>query len=105
VRRLVDTKEYWEQRLRSFCSLEGVGCIGLGNFFNSYVYRAKIRTLERINRKFKKSFKESEVLDVGSGIGFWIAYYLSKGARLIYGVDIASETIKYLARKYAVKIT
>lgn len=100
MKKLIDTKEYWEQRLRSFCNLEGVGCIGLGSFFNSYVYRAKVRTLEKVSKKHKISFKDKEVLDVGSGVGFWIDYYLSKGAKLIYGVDISSVAVKYLTEKY-----
>jgi len=102
--RFIDTKEYWERRLKSFCNLEGVGCIGLGSFFNLYIYRAKVRTIERMARKFKISFKEKEVLDVGSGIGFWIDYYIRKDARLIYGVDIASSAIKYLKQKYADRV-
>lgn len=97
------TKEYWEQRLRRFCNLEGVGCLGCGEFLNSHVYRAKVRTLERLARKFKISFVGKEVLDVGSGIGFWIDYYLRKDAKLIYGIDIAGEAIKFLTKKYASK--
>jgi len=98
---LMNTKEYWEKRLKLFRSLEGVGCIGLGSYFNIYVYRAKVRTLERLARKFRIPFTGKGVLDVGSGIGFWIDYYLSKGTSFVYGVDIASEAIKYLTKKYA----
>jgi 2-polyprenyl-3-methyl-5-hydroxy-6-metoxy-1,4-benzoquinol methylase len=90
----MDTKEYWEKRLRIFCNLEGVGCIGFDSYFNSYIYKAIVRTIERVSRKFKISLEKKEVLDVGSGMGFWVDYYLTKGARLIYGVDITSYSIR-----------
>jgi SAM-dependent methyltransferase len=95
----MNTKEYWEERLKRFSGLEGVGCMGLGDLFNSYLYRAKVRTLENAARRFNISFR-GEVLDVGSGIGFWIDYYLAKGAKQICGVDLTSEAFKHLTRNF-----
>jgi SAM-dependent methyltransferase len=95
------TREYWERRLANFCNLEGVGCLGLGRSPNSYIYKAKVRTLERASKELSLPFKDKEILDVGSGIGFWIDYYLGKGAKLVYGVDLAEVAIKYLNEKYS----
>jgi len=67
----MDPKKYWDERLKSHWDLEGVGCLGLGEL-NKYVYMAKVRTLERAARKLHVDFNGKEVLDVGSGTGFWI---------------------------------
>jgi 2-polyprenyl-3-methyl-5-hydroxy-6-metoxy-1,4-benzoquinol methylase len=97
----MDPKKYWDARLKKYCNLRGVGYISGDEYFNKYLYKAKVRTLERVIRKFNISFENKEILDVGSGIGFWIDYYLSKNAPLIWGVDISSEAIRYLSKKYA----
>jgi len=94
-------KKYWNNRLKEHCNLEGVGCLGLGGLFNTYVYKAKVRTLRRIAKRLGISFQRKEILDVGSGIGFWIDYYISNGGKRIFGVDISSEAVQYLRRKYA----
>lgn len=94
-----EVKEYWNSRLKEYCDLEGVGYIEFGEQYNRYIYRAKVRTLERVITKLNIGFEGKEILDVGSGIGFWIDYYISKGASLIYGVDISSEAVNFLREK------
>jgi len=81
----MDPKEYWDIRLRKYCNLRGVGYLSGDEIFNKYLYKAKVRTLERVIRKFNISFENKEILDVGSGTGFWIDHCLSKKASLIWG--------------------
>jgi 2-polyprenyl-3-methyl-5-hydroxy-6-metoxy-1,4-benzoquinol methylase len=95
-----DVKKYWNERLRDHPSLEGVGCSGLGERFNYWLYKAKLRTMKRVKRKYKLSFHGLKILDVGCGIGFWVEFYLSEGAKEIYAIDISDHAIQVCAEKY-----
>jgi 2-polyprenyl-3-methyl-5-hydroxy-6-metoxy-1,4-benzoquinol methylase len=96
-------KKYWNERLRNYPSLEGVGCCGLGEQFNYWLYKAKIRTIERVKRKYKLSFQGLRILDVGCGVGFWISYYLKERAKEIVGIDISDRAIEFCCKKYFLK--
>ena len=96
-----DVKEYWDKRLSGFFSLDGVGCLGMGEHFNRYLYRMKDRTLSKVIRKLHLSLEKKSVLDVGSGTGFWIDYYLKRGVHCVYGCDISSVAIRNLKVLYS----
>jgi 2-polyprenyl-3-methyl-5-hydroxy-6-metoxy-1,4-benzoquinol methylase len=95
-----DARKYWDERLRKYSSLEGVGCVGLGERFNYWLYKSKVRTVRRMMRKYKLSFKGLRILDVGCGIGFWIEYYLKQGAKEIVGIDISNVAIEFCRKKF-----
>jgi len=42
----------------------------------------------------------SIVLDIGSGAGHWIDFYLSLGVEKVIGVDISRSSCQYLRKKY-----
>lgn len=42
----------------------------------------------------------SSVLDVGSGAGHWIDFYLDLGSSHVLGIDLSESSVAYLRRKY-----
>jgi SAM-dependent methyltransferase len=96
-----NVKEYWEKRLSDYFSLEGVGCLGMGEHFNWYLYKLKNRVMNRTLKKLHLSTKNKTILDVGSGTGFWINYYLKRGIKYIYGCDISSTAVRNLKTIYS----
>lgn len=97
-----DPKQYWEERLKKHCGLEGVGCEGRSATLNQFLYRAKTRTMNRALSRLPLALVSSNLrmLDIGTGTGFWIDYFLAKGIKSITAVDIAPAAVKFLKEKY-----
>jgi SAM-dependent methyltransferase len=90
-------KEYWENRLSNCFSLRGVGHFAFSESYNSWLYLRKRRC---IGSFFKNtSLKGKDILDVGCGTGFFIEWYLQRGAN-VCGMDITEASIKKLKQQY-----
>lgn len=99
---MYQSKDYWENRLRQSMNLEGVGCLGRGGQYNTYLYRSKVRAFEKGLRKIGiRNVSGKSILDLGAGIGFWINYFLNHGAGTCMGVDIAEVAVEYLSNTFA----
>ena len=98
-----DPKQYWEERLKKHCDLEGVGCIGRSATLNQFLYRAKTRAMNRALSRLPLALASSNLrmLDIGAGTGFWIDYFLTKGVNSITGIDIAPSAVSSLKAKYS----
>lgn len=92
-----DPKQYWERRLSANFDLRGVGHISFGQGYNKWLYRRKRAVIERFFGGTPLSGKH--VLDIGCGTGFFVAYYLSKGAH-VFGLDITEVSVKQLQARY-----
>lgn len=68
--------------------------------YNSYLYCAKVRTLLRAIKDYQVQIENSEVLDVGSGTGFWIQWYIQAGASHVTGIEISQEAVEKLTREF-----
>ena len=73
-----DPKLYWEKRLKTHCDLEGVGCQGRSLVWNYFLYKCKVRTMNRALSKLGLDIRGHKALDIGTGVGFWIDYLLEK---------------------------
>lgn len=93
-----DAKAYWEGRLARHGGLRGTGHISFGEGYNEWLYRAKRRTLERAFADIAIGGKS--VLDVGCGTGFFVDWYLGRGAR-VCGIDISAGTVEVLKKRLA----
>jgi SAM-dependent methyltransferase len=93
-------REYWESRLRRHSGLEGVGYMGLGRAFNAWMYRARRTLVLRRLRPLVAGREELNVLDIGSGSGFYIDSWLELGATTITGSDITESAVGELASRY-----
>lgn len=100
-----DNREYWEDRLRRHYSLAGVGYLRLGRRFNEWMYRVRgavfDRMLDDLAGKAGRGARWSgaNVLDVGSGTGFYVERWLRRGAR-VTGLDLTLVAVTELARRF-----
>jgi SAM-dependent methyltransferase len=92
-----EPKQYWEQRLSDRFTLKGVGHLGFSESYNTWLYRRKQRCIESCLSG--TNLKGKKVLDIGCGTGFFVEWYLQKGAS-ICGIDITDISIKRLKQKY-----
>jgi SAM-dependent methyltransferase len=90
-------KQYWEERLSSLFNLRGVGHIGFTERYNVWLYKRKRCCIESCFRG--ASLKGKDVLDIGCGTGFFVEWYLEKGAN-VCGIDITETSIQELKRQY-----
>jgi SAM-dependent methyltransferase len=92
-----DPKHFWESRLSNSFNLKGVGHIGFSESYNSWLYRRKKRCLESSLGNIPLEGKE--VLDIGCGTGFFVEWYLERGAN-VCGIDITDVSIEKLKQRY-----
>ena len=93
-----ERRTYWEQRLRGEFSLDGVGYAGLGRAFNEQMYRVRRHGFLRLLRPLVG--RSAEVLDVGSGTGFYIDRWQELGAARITGSDMTKTAVEQLSVRY-----
>jgi len=94
-----DPRSFWEERLSEHFDLRGTGETGLPLAYNRACYTLRRETLARALADAGFDPRETSVLDVGCGTGFFTAYYLARGAR-VTGLDIAPVSIERLSRRH-----
>jgi SAM-dependent methyltransferase len=92
--------EFWGQRLTRDWSLRGVGHAGYSEYYNRYIYRAKVRALRRTLRQHRVAIAGKHVLDVGAGIGFWLRWYQDAGASQLTAIEISEAATIRLGAKF-----
>lgn len=95
-----DPKTYWQKKLTEKFRLSGVGHAGFSEYYNKWLYKAKIRTLKKTLLSLQIDLHNKSVCDIGVGTGFWIDFYSSQKVKEIVGIDIASVSIENLKQKY-----
>lgn len=97
---MIDQRHRWEERLSQRFDLAAVGYLSLGRSYNFWLYKAKTRALERAIKHCQVPIRNSKVLDIGCGTGYWIHDYASRGAGELVGIDITRASISRLQKKY-----
>jgi 2-polyprenyl-3-methyl-5-hydroxy-6-metoxy-1,4-benzoquinol methylase len=99
-RRTTDTDEaeYWERRLETL-DLSTVGWQGLGLSYNRWVYRLRRAVFERIVGRLGINWNGKQVLDVGSGTGFYLSEWLRLGAD-VTGSDLTRASVDALSTAF-----
>jgi SAM-dependent methyltransferase len=92
-------RSFWEERLGSHLDLSGTGEPGLSVDYNRACYRLREKVLERELRRAGVALTGARVLDVGSGVGFFVDFYLRRGAR-VTGVELTRVGAEYLERRF-----
>ncbi len=95
-----DPKAYWEQRLRKESGLSGVGYLALGGPFNTWMYRVRRRVFRRLVRFLDLDLGRAEILDIGSGTGFYIDRWRALRASVICGADLTPVAVERLQGRY-----
>lgn len=91
-----DPASYWSTRLSRDFNLRGVGHFEYGTGYNSWLYRQKGIAL---NHALPGRPAGSSALDIGSGVGWVVAYLLGRGFR-VTGCDIAGVAVSRLQAQY-----
>jgi 2-polyprenyl-3-methyl-5-hydroxy-6-metoxy-1,4-benzoquinol methylase len=91
--------DYWESRLNEAFNLHGTGFIGLGRHYNNWMYKIRRDVVLRKMKALQIDFTNVSVLDIGSGVGFFIDIWKGLGARVI-GTDLTDVAVKNLKLKY-----
>lgn len=93
-------KKYWEKRLSDRFNLSGVGHIDFNKYYNKWIYKAKLRALDKVLLQHT-DIRGKTICDFGCGTGFFVNYYNRHGARDIVGIDITKISIQHLQKKYS----
>jgi SAM-dependent methyltransferase len=95
-----DVRAYWEQRLSRHRGLDGVGYLRLGEGYNRWLYRLRRVVFLQRMRATGVDFSAAEVLDVGSGTGFYVERWLELGAPKVVGIDLTTVATEELWRRF-----
>ncbi len=95
-----NAKDYWEKRFSKNFNLSAVGFGGFSEFYNKWLYKAKLRVINKALQSQGYDIHGKTVCDVGCGTGFWVDFYSRQGAKSIVGLDITSISINNLKIKY-----
>lgn len=93
-------KEYWETRLTQDFSLQGVGRIKWGRHYNNWLYRVRRKVFLNLMRSCQIDFTKANILDIGSGTGFYIDRWKELGTKKIAGADLTAVAVTQLRHKY-----
>ena len=96
----LDTRAYWETRLSGRPNLRGTGHRAFSLDYNTWLYQAQLDCLRLVFARHAVTVRGRSVLDVGSGTGFYIRYYVEQGARPVTGLDITEISVRYLQNAY-----
>lgn len=95
-----DATNYWERRLRSTPGLKGVGYARLGQQFNEAMYELRRRTFPVFLQEWGITRTPFDVLDIGSGTGFYIQEWTKAGARSVTGSDLTRVAVERLSQAF-----
>ncbi|KYK28215.1 MAG: class I SAM-dependent methyltransferase [Theionarchaea archaeon] len=92
-------QEYWETTLQKNFNVVGVGHSGLGVQYNKWMYRVRkyvfIRQLRHLS-----GLTSADILDIGSGTGFYIERWKQIGIKSVTGSDITSVSVNELKKRF-----
>jgi len=95
-----NARDYWESRLSQHYSLTGVGYRRLGLRFNEWMYRLRARVFARVAGSLGADWPAANVLDVGSGTGFYVEQWHRLGVPRVTGFDITTTAVAGLAARF-----
>lgn len=95
-----DPRRYWSD-LHRVAGLRSVGQSALPEALNRWLYEIGRRNVTRFMAAHRlDDLTGKDVLDIGSGTGYWIDIWRSKGAASIDGVDLVAEAVDRLRERY-----
>ncbi|MCX7877460.1 MAG: class I SAM-dependent methyltransferase [Ignavibacteria bacterium] len=94
-------KKFWNDLLSNSFNLRGVGHYRLSEEENLKMYERKKEILQdEIQKHNLKIDKDTKVIEVGTGVGFWTDFLSSLGVKDYTGNDIAEISVRKLSEKY-----
>lgn len=95
-----ELRDFWETRLSADWTSSGVGYQALGRPFNTWMYRVRREVFLREVARLDLDLPAAEILDVGSGTGFYIGRWQEAGARKITGCDLTEAAVSRLRARF-----
>ena len=96
-----DARRYWEERLLAHPDITGVGYLGRSPRFVEVQYCSRMQQVERALRQYQlNNLSGRSVLDVGSGTGIWLDFWLQHGAEQVVGLDFAQPSVDWLKKQF-----
>jgi SAM-dependent methyltransferase len=92
-------REYWEKRLSEKWGLHGVGHLSYGRPYNEWLYRVRKQVFLRQLRRLPVQLSQADVLDIGSGTGFWLQMWKTLGLREVVGSDLTYVAVQNLRKE------
>jgi len=91
---------YWNDRLARAFNEAGTGMQAYGVCFNWWVYQVCRVRFRRVVGRLGLRARDVDVLDIGSGTGFYVRQWERLGVRRITGIDFAESAVNGLARRF-----
>jgi len=95
-----DPGKFWNARLTKEPTLRGTGHRSFSLAYNDLLYAAQAEALADLLAKWQVEVRGKSVLDVGSGVGFFVSFFQSAGAATLTGLDIAAASVDYLREHF-----
>lgn len=94
-------KTFWNDLLTNSFDLKGVGHYRLSNEENLKMYEEKKKILSAEMEKCGITITENtNIIEIGIGVGYWTDYFSSFGVKNYTGNDIAEISVINLQKKY-----
>ncbi|PKQ28395.1 MAG: hypothetical protein CVT63_03080 [Candidatus Anoxymicrobium japonicum] len=93
-------RQYWEDRLSSCFSLQGVGHLAFSNQYNFWYYKSNKRAIARALKRNAVKTCDVRMIDVGIGTGYYIDFWHKRGVRDLVGFDITEKSVTELRIRY-----
>jgi 2-polyprenyl-3-methyl-5-hydroxy-6-metoxy-1,4-benzoquinol methylase len=95
-----NAKDYWESLHRKRYGLQSVGYVGVGTPFNAWMYRLRRQLFLQAVPPFIPARDNLEILDVGSGTGFYLDRWRELGFRSVHASDVSEVAVQRLRERY-----
>lgn len=92
--------EYWDRRLRKGFDLRGVGHQRFSLDYNDYLYLLKQSALEKLIHKHDILIQGKSVVDIGTGTGYFLEFFVKRHAADLTGIDISTTSINLLNERF-----
>jgi len=93
-------RKYWTTRYNKEFSYRSSAHISFSWSYNQYVYKAYLRTFQKMLRRIDFDLKGKHVIDIGSGTGFYVNYFKRSGVASLIGTDITELSVIKLTKKF-----
>ena len=85
-------KIYWESMLKENYGLHGTGFYDLGKHYNNWLYKIKHKVFFKVTKSLNLDFSTIDILDVGSGTGFFVEKWKQLGVGTVAGSGYKDKT-------------
>ncbi|MHB8670320.1 MAG: class I SAM-dependent methyltransferase [Acidimicrobiales bacterium] len=95
-------RRYWESTLGDQFDLRGTGYPNLPHSFNAFLYASMRRCVDGLllAAGVGPGPLSASVLDIGSGVGYWVDYWSERGVSDLTGYDLTDAAVRTLTARH-----